>query len=117
RNRSICRSYVTPIRCRPTSGGQETDMKFSRHIAGALIATLMVACGSVATTTTTSTTVPPTTSTTVPATTTTTVPPFEVDGASAELTDLVESFYEYSASRTTEVPPLPFPVASLTPVE
>ena len=91
-----------------------------RYTCAVIVTVLVVACGSAAPTTTTSTTtttIPPTTTSTVPPTTTTTLPPFEVEGAPAELADLVEQFYDFTAGRSNEAPPLPESLASITPVE
>lgn len=97
-------------------------LKRSQKLAAVVTAVLLAACGTAApatTTTTTSTTLPTTTSTstTVAPTTTTTLPPFTVEGSPPELTALVDSFYEYSAGRSPDAPPLPGPVGALTPTE
>lgn len=96
--------------------------KRSVHIVTMLAVVSLSACSAAAptTTTTTSTTLPTTTSTstTTPTTTTTTIPPFSVDGAPPELTAVIEAFYDFSAGRSAEMPPVPEPVAAtLAPVE
>lgn len=59
------------------------------------------------TTSTTSTTLPPTTTTTVP---------FEVEGATEELTAVIEAFYAYASGESTTAPVAPDPVVeSITP--
>ena len=56
----------------------------------------------------------PATSTTAP-TTTTTTPDFEVEGASVELTTLLEQFYSFATGRTVRPPPVVSPVLDLLP--
>lgn len=60
------------------------------------------------TTTTTTSTTTPTTTTTIP--TTTTLPPPSIDGATPELVEVIDAFYDFAANRSEEPPAAAEPI-------
>ena len=83
------------------------------HFLLLVLALVAAACsGETAETTTTSTT---TSTTTIPPTTTTTLPPRSIEGATPELVDVIDAFYDFAANRSEEAPAAAEPiVASMT---
>ncbi|MBW3667223.1 MAG: LCP family protein [Actinobacteria bacterium] len=61
-----------------------------------------------ASTTTTTSTTTSTTTTTIP--TTTTLPPPSIDGATPELVEVIDAFYDFAATRSEEPPPAAEPI-------
>ncbi len=86
------------------------------HALLLVLALVAAACSGETAETTTSSTSTTTTTTTIPPTTTTTIPPPSIEGATPELSAVIDAFYDFAATRSEEPPAAVEPIlASMTP--